>query len=107
MEQVIFDTDVFIEIFNQNQQVFSFINENIQFENIATTAITECELILSANNKLTQQKIEKSLKDVKVYGINATATHCFTILIKKYHLSHSLKMADCLIAAICIENKMT
>lgn len=59
MGKVILDTDVFIEIFNKNDQVFEFLNEIILFENIITTSITEAELIISANNKETQSKIEK------------------------------------------------
>ena len=51
MGKVVLDTDVFIEIFNQNNQIFEFINDIILFENIITTSITEAELIISANNK--------------------------------------------------------
>lgn len=106
MEKVILDTDVFIEFFNKNESLFAFINEHILFENIGTTAITEAELIISATNKETQAKIEKYLIDVKILGITLNTTNIFTSLIKKYHLSHNIQIADCLIASICIANNL-
>lgn len=102
MGKVIFDTDVFIEIFNNNQDVFSFINGSIFFENIATTVVNSSELIISANNRETQTKIEKALKDVKILNITTQASTTFYTLIQKYHLSHGLKIADCLITAVCL-----
>lgn len=107
MGKVILDTDVFIEIFNQNNQIFEFINEIILFENIITTSITEAELIISANNKETQKKIENYLVDVEIIPLNRNANNIFSQLIKKYHLSHHIKIADCLIAAICLTYDFT
>jgi tRNA(fMet)-specific endonuclease VapC len=106
MEKVILDTDVFIEIFNRNEELFDFINEHIALENIVTTAITEAELILGATNKETQAKIEKYLKDVKIVGVTLNATNIFAGLIKQYHLSHHIQIADCLIASICLANNL-
>lgn len=82
MEKVILNTDVFIEIFNRNEELFDFINEHIALENIVTTAIIEAELILGATNKETQAKIEKYLKDVKIVGVTLNATNIFAGLIK-------------------------
>ena len=81
MGKVILDTDVFIEIFNQNNQIFEFINEIILFENIITTSITEAELIISANNKETQKKIEHYLADVEIIPLNRNANKIFSQLI--------------------------
>ncbi len=106
MGKVIFDTDVFIEIFNNNQDVFSFINERIYFENIATILVNSSELLISATNRETQNKIEKSLKDVKILNITTQASTKFYALIQKYHLSHGLKIADCLVAAICLTSNL-
>jgi tRNA(fMet)-specific endonuclease VapC len=106
MGKVIFDTDIFIEIFNKNEEVFNFINECIFFENIATTTITEAELILSAINKESQTKIEKYISDVPIIVITNNSSFIFSALIKKYHLSHNLKLADSLIASICIDNNL-
>lgn len=107
MGKVILDTDVFIEIFNKNDQVFEFLNQIILFENIITTSITEAELIISANNKETQSKIEMYLKDIEIIPINRNSNKIFSFLIKKYHLSHNIKIADCLIAAICLTYNYT
>ena len=41
MGKIVLDTDIFIEIFNQNNLIFEFINDIILFENIITTFITE------------------------------------------------------------------
>ena len=91
MGKVILDTDVFIEIFNKNIKIFELINEVILFENIITTSITEAELIISANNKETQKKIEGYLSDIEIIPINRNANKIFSSLIKKYHLSHNIK----------------
>ena len=107
MGKVILDTDVFIEIFNKNIKIFELINEVILFENIITTSITEAELIISANNKETQKKIEGYLSDIEIIPINRNANKIFSSLIKKYHLSHNIKIADCLIAAICLTYDFT
>ena len=107
MRKVVLDTDIFIEIFNQNNQIFEFINDIILFENIITTSITEAELIISANNKETQKKIEQYLSDVEIINLNRNADKVFSLLIKKYHLSHNIKIADCLIASICLTHGFT
>lgn len=107
MGKVVLDTDVFVEIFNQNNQIFEFISDIILFENIITTSITEAELIISANNKETQKKIEQYLSDVEIINLNRNADKVFSLLIKKYHLSHNIKIADCLIASICLTHDFT
>ena len=48
----------------------------------------------------------KSLIDIKILGITLNTTNIFTSLIKKYHLSHNIQIADCLIASICIANNL-
>ncbi|MCZ2222176.1 MAG: PIN domain-containing protein [Chitinophagales bacterium] len=91
-----------MEFFNGNTELLIYINKNISFENIVTTVITEAELIKSAVNKESQQKIEKFLTDVENLPITINASNTFSELIKKYHLSHSAKLPDCLIVSICI-----
>jgi len=83
-------------------EVFKFVNEIILFENIITTSISEEELIISANNKETQIKIERYLSDLEMIPVNRDANKIFSTLIKKYHLSHNIKIADAFIAAICL-----
>ena len=107
MGKIVLDTDVFIEIFNKNLEVFNFIEEIVRLENIVTTSITVAELIISANNKETQKKIEQYLSDVNIISLNRNADKVFSSLIKKYHLSHNIQIADCLIAAICLVNDFT
>ena len=52
------------------------------FENIVTTSITKAELIISANNKETQKKIEKYLVDISIMSFNRNADKIFSSLIK-------------------------
>jgi len=102
---VLCDTDIIIEFYKDNQ-VISEALQQIKVENIAISSITAAELIYGALNKKELKQICKDIDSLKVISINQVINLKFIELMKKYSLSHKLKIPDSLIAATAIENNI-
>ena len=106
MAKIVVDTDVIIEYLRKNQNVAEFLINEIFIENIVITYITYIELIKGATDKISLKTIEKILADFPIIHHNKNSSAKSIELIKTYHLSHGLKLADVNIAALCIINKL-
>lgn len=102
---IICDSDVMIEFLKGNEEVITQFKK-IGEENIAITAVTLAELYYGAFNKKEISFIEKNLKNIKVFQITNEASKMFTNLMKLYAVSHNLRIADALIAAISISENI-
>jgi len=72
----------------------------------AMSVITALELIAGAKNKKKQIEVSKTIKAYLFLDVTpAIGARAFT-LVKKYGLMHTIGIADALIAATAIENKL-
>lgn len=103
---VICDTDVLIDFLDRsNGEVTSQLLQ-IGFENISIASITAPELLLGARDKKHFTTLNRFLENLIHIYINPEISAGHLELIKKYALSHKLKVQDALIAATAINLKL-
>jgi predicted nucleic acid-binding protein len=97
---LICDTCVIIDLINENDLLLFQLKQNsfILFIN----SIIEMELLQGAHNKKELRKIEQQLKIFRRLEINQDVLDTGTHLVRKYSLSHQLKLADALIGATAL-----
>ncbi len=99
---VLCDTDIIIEFYKGNELIASKLEE-IGSSNITISSITAAELIFGALNKKELKQICKDIECLNIIKMNHSINDKFLELMKKYSLSHKLRIPDCLIAASSIE----
>jgi predicted nucleic acid-binding protein len=100
---LIIDTDVIIWELRGNLNAKKIIHENIPF---SISVITYMELVQGMRNKGELNKFIKQLTnwDVDIIQINNDISTRAMIYVEDYSLSHSMELADALIAATCVNN---
>jgi predicted nucleic acid-binding protein len=100
---LIIDTDVLIWELRGNLKANKLIRENIPFN---ISVITYIELVQGMHNKKELNKFIKQITkwNVNIIQINQDISTRAMIYIEEYFLSHSMELADSLIAATVINN---
>ncbi len=100
---MIIDTDVIIWNLRGNLNAKKIINKNIPF---SISVVTYMELVQGMRNK---QELSIFIKQLTAWGVNIIqinddiSTRAM-IYVEEYALSHSMELADSLIAATCVNN---
>ncbi len=99
------DTDVLIWISRGNEKAIEILDS---IDSILISDITYMELIQGALNKREANNIDKTLEymDIKRLPINQNISNLAVTLVRKYFHSHSMKLADALIAATALDNSI-
>jgi hypothetical protein len=92
------DTCVIIDLINENDLLLSKLSEEEHFT-LFINSIIEMELLQGVHNKQELKKVEQKLTLFHRLEINQDILETATDLVKKYSLSHQLKLADAIIAA--------
>lgn len=100
------DTDVFIWYLRGNQKAYELINNVGDF---CISSVTYMELIQGMRNKEELKKLQKVLRqwNVKTIFINEEISAKALFYVQEYFLSHSMQLADSLIASTCTQYGMT
>jgi predicted nucleic acid-binding protein len=99
---VIVDTDILIDAGRGAAEAASCLHAIEQQSGLATSAVTQMELLIGARNKKEQDDIDKFLSRFQVIKITGAASDIAVDLLRRYRLSHGLLIADALIAATAI-----
>ena len=101
---MIIDTDILIWYLRGNERARNIIRKNFPF---SISAVTQTELLQGARDKNEQYLIQNQLKDwgVSVLHINEAVSIRAARLVEDYTLSHSMELADALIAATALEQQ--
>lgn len=102
--RIIVDTDIIIKIFRGDQEKRELL-EPIQ-DGLGLSLITVMELMSGANSKKREFEVSKTVKAYILCSITLKVGATAFAIIKKYHLHHTISIADALIAATAIENKL-
>ncbi len=105
-EIILCDTDIIIELYKNNSEVIKVL-QRIGQQNIAISTITAGELIYGALNKNEMNKIIKDIDSLNNINIDDDICSTFFQLMKKYSLSHNLRIPDGFIAATAIERNLS
>lgn len=68
----------------------------------AISIMTQMELLVGAQNKVGQNKLDKFFKQFQIVKIDAAISDKSVELLRQYRLSHGLLIADSLIAATAL-----
>lgn len=100
---MIIDTDVLIWYLRGNDKAKEAVINSIPF---SISAVTYMELLQGARNRKEMDAIKKEFNEmgVIIIPINARISSKAINLVEEYTLSHSMEMADALIAGTCLEN---
>ena len=99
---MIIDTDVLIWYLRGNINAKSIVEKNIPF---SISAVTYMELIQGMKDKIEFRKFQKQIKKWKteVIHVDQEISARAIFYVQEYFLSHSMKMADALIAATVLQ----
>ncbi len=100
---MIIDTDVIIWELRGNLKAKEIIYKNIPF---SISVVTYIELVQGMKNKQELNKFNKQISkwNVDIIQISNDISARAMIYAEEYFLSHSMELADSLIAATCINN---
>ncbi|MDO9263906.1 MAG: PIN domain-containing protein [Desulfosalsimonadaceae bacterium] len=100
---MIIDTDVIIWELRGNVSARQVIHSNIPFN---ISVVTYIELVQGMRNKQELNKFIKQMAkwNVDIIQINNDISTRAMIYVEEFFLSHSIALADALIAATCINN---
>lgn len=95
---MLIDTDVLIWAFRGNEKAADFLDNQLGF---MISIVTYMELIQGARNRAETQLIRKTLRFWKAHivQIDENISSRAAFLVEEYALSHSMEMADALIAS--------
>ena len=99
---MIVDTDVLIWFLRGNQAAIDFIMEAMPF---SVSIVTYMELIRGMRNKQELLKMKKAFAEMEVdiIPLSENISLRASDFVEMFALSHSMEMADALIASTCIE----
>jgi len=103
---LILDTDVLVWFYRGGEVAKKTVLNEIPFK---ISAITYIELLEGIRNKDELGKLKEDFAEwgVEILHINENISLAAIALVEKYKLSHSLELADSLIAATALENNET
>ena len=103
---MIIDTDVMIWFLRGNQKAIDFIMDAMPF---SISIVTYMELVQGMRNKRELTKMKKALADmnVEIIPLSEEVSMRAADYVEKYSLSHSMELADALIAATCVAENDT
>lgn len=101
IEKIVCDTNVFINLLQKEEKTILAI-DILGDNNIVMPIITSMELCKGAGNKNELKEIKEFINYYPSLQLNSKGVELALELIKKYHLSQNLGLADALIAASVI-----
>lgn len=102
MALTIVDSDILIDAGRGEADAIKCLARLEIASTLAVSAVTEMELIVGCRNKIELQALDKFLNRFQVLKITDEISNRAVELLKQYFLSHSLLIADGLIAATAL-----
>ena len=98
---MILDTDVLIWYMKRNEKAYSMVES---LDGFSISVVTYIELVQGMRNKRELQELRKAIRawDARILYITEEISTRASLLVEKHFLSHSLYLADALIAATVI-----
>ncbi|GAB4367770.1 MAG: type II toxin-antitoxin system VapC family toxin [Elainellaceae cyanobacterium] len=106
MAQILVDTDILIDIANNDTIAKARLTTESQTSVLAVSTVTVMELIVGCRNKSELQTLNRFLSQFQILTLTNQISDRATQLLQDYFLSHGLLIADALIAATAIENQI-
>lgn len=101
---VICDSDVLIEFLDRANKSIEDRLVELGRERLAISSMTHSEIIFGSKNKAHQNALIKGLESFLLIEIDPIIDSIHRALIKRYSLSHKLKIQDAIIAATALKD---
>lgn len=103
---MIIDTDVMIWFLRGNQRAIDFVMDAMPF---SISIITYMELVQGMRDKRELTKMKKALAEmnVEIIPLSEDISRRASDYVEMYSLSHSMELADALIAGTCVVENET
>lgn len=103
---MIIDTDVMIWFLRGNQRAIDFVMDAMPF---SISIVTYMELVQGMRDKRELAKMKKALADmnVEIIPLSEEISLRASDYVETYSLSHSMELADALIAGTCVAENDT
>lgn len=105
MTKVLCDTNVLIELYKGNDEVFQEM-KLIGDANICISDVTAGELLFGARNKRELDVLKSDIQSINRLPIDTGISELAIELISQYTLSHRLTLPDALIAATSVVHEL-
>lgn len=102
MADVIVDTDILIDVACNLPDAIGYIHRLEQWAHLGISHITYNELLMGCRSKMEQRKVERFMRRFELIKLNKSITDQAITLLEQYRLSHSLLIANGLIAATAL-----
>jgi predicted nucleic acid-binding protein len=98
----IVDTDILIDAAREVEDALRCLADLEASGVLAISSITQMEIIVGCRNKAELRNAERFLRRFEVYRLTEAASDVAVDLVRRYRLSHGLRIPDALIAATAI-----
>ncbi len=105
-EYILVDTDILIDAGRGDKTAVRYLETSEKDTILAVSVVTVMELLVGCENKKEQQAVKQFIKRFEVFLLAERISEKAVTLLKKYRLSHGLLIADALLAATAIENRL-
>ncbi|MDB9494425.1 type II toxin-antitoxin system VapC family toxin [Spirulina major CS-329] len=106
MQKLLIDTDVLIDIANNDITAKQRLYQESQTHHLSIASITEMELIVGCRNKTELQNLNQFLNQFSRSNLNENISKIAIQLMQNYNLSYNLLIPDALIAATAISENI-
>ena len=106
MTQMLVDTDVLIDLANNDTIAKTRLKSESQHTNLVISTITVMELTVGCRNKSEMQHLNRFLAQFQIVRVTSQISDRAAQLLQDYYLSHGLLIPDALIAASAIEQQI-
>ncbi len=104
MAQVLVDTDILIDIANDDETAKARLIQESQTATLVVSTITVMELMVGCRNKTELMVLNRFLTQFPVLPLTSAISDRARQLLQDYWLSHGLLIADALIASTAIDS---
>lgn len=98
------DTDILIDSGRGDQEAIDCLQRLEQLSSLATSVVTQMELMVGCRNKTELRALEIFLQRFQILKLTEQISDRAVGLLQQYRLSHGLLIPDALIAAIALEH---
>lgn len=102
---IIIDSDILVDYLRNHKPARKFVDSTFKKRQYYISVITAIELIRGAKDRESQVVAQDLISKYQIPCLSEKISLLSYKLITKYHLSHSLAMADALIAATALKHK--
>ncbi|MBM4257739.1 MAG: type II toxin-antitoxin system VapC family toxin [Deltaproteobacteria bacterium] len=96
------DPDILIDAGRGIPEAVACLKDIKAHSTLTISIVTQMELMIGCRNKSELQKLDKFLKQLQIVKLNEAIADKSVELLRLYRLSHSLLIADSLIAATAL-----